>query len=381
MAHQHSSQDLLFAAVSVLLAVIGSFAALVSAMRIPSAEGRARLRWTMLAAVSLGGGAVWSMHFIGMIGYQVADRDVRYDLPLTGLSLLIAIAVSAVGLSLVARRPDSPVRLAAGGVVAGLGVAAMHYTGMAAMHVGSDISYRHGLVALSVGVAIVAALAALWIAFRVLTGLHVVLASLVMAVAVCGMHYTAMAATQVQTAAVLSPVTGADPITLAMLVCVIAFSVLAVVIFAALGGVTYSDPFAPVQERSRHRGGPRPGAGRVEGGPSHRERPGGDGRVGGGERPEQADRVGGGERSGTDERAAWAAQRSGPLEAVTSNAPRDRGHRPGPAGPAGPANRRDALKRPDAADRWDAVDRRDPPDQRGPADPVGWTGDAHHGWR
>ncbi|WP_230203034.1 MHYT domain-containing protein [Parafrankia discariae] len=328
--------------VSLLLAVIGSFAALVSAMRIPSAQGRARLRWTLLAAVSLGGGAMWSMHFIGMIGYQVDNRDVRYDLPLTGLSLLIAIAVSAVGLSLVARRPDSPLRLAAGGVVAGLGVAAMHYTGMAAMRVGSDISYRRGLVALSVGIAIAAALAALWITFRVTTGLHVALASLVMAVAVCGMHYTAMAATQVQTTAVVAPVTGADPITLAMLVCVIAFSVLAVVIFAALGGVTYSDPFSSAQERSRRRGGPRPASERVGGGPSHRQRADDAGRVGAGERLEPVGRAdvderlepvgrGGPERPGpvgrgagggwpeTGDQAAWTAQRG------------DRRHR-GPAG-------------------------------------------------
>lgn len=246
----------------MLLAVLGSFAALICSMRIPFSAGRARLTWTLLGAVSLGGGAVWSMHFIGMIGYRVDDRDLRYDLPLTGVSLLIAVGVSAVGLSLVARRPGSLVRLVAAGVVAGLGVAAMHYTGMAAMHVGSDITYERRLVVVSVLIAIGAALAALWIAFRVVTGWHVALASVVMAVAVCGMHYTAMAATQVAATATPQPTSGADPITLALLVCVLAFSVLAVVIFAALGGVTYDDAFSQVREnRHRRSAPPQPPAG------------------------------------------------------------------------------------------------------------------------
>ncbi|MCM3885947.1 MHYT domain-containing protein [Frankia sp. R82] len=243
--HQHASQDLLFVVVSVGLALIGSFAALVSAIRIPLSNGRERSRWTIAAAVSLGGGAVWSMHFIGMIGYQVSGLDLRYGLPYTGLSLLIAIGASALGLTLVARHPHSLGWLGASGLIAGLGVAAMHYTGMAAMHTGGVVTYRTPVVALSLAIAVAAATAALWIAFRVRTGRHVVVASMVMAAAVCGMHYTAMAATRVAADPALIAgndlhVDGADPIALAPIVCVIAFSVLAVVIFSAMGGVTES---------------------------------------------------------------------------------------------------------------------------------------------
>ncbi|MCK9923264.1 histidine kinase [Frankia sp. AgPm24] len=243
--HQHASQDLLFVAVSIGLALIGSFAALVSAIRIPLSAGRERVRWTGAAAVSLGGGAIWSMHFIGMIGYQVSGLDLRYGLPYTGLSLLIAVGASALGLTLVARHPHSLGWLGASGLVAGLGVAAMHYTGMAAMHTGGEVTYRVSVVALSVAIAVAAATAALWIAFRVRTGRHVVFASMVMAAAVCGMHYTAMAATRVSADPALLAgddlrIDGADPIALAPIVCVIAFSVLAVVIFTAMGGVTES---------------------------------------------------------------------------------------------------------------------------------------------
>ncbi|WP_336502563.1 MHYT domain-containing protein, partial [Candidatus Frankia alpina] len=86
---------------------MGSFAALVSAIRIPLSQGTARIRWTLAAALSLGGGAIWSMHFIGMIGYRVDGLDLRYGLPLTGVSLLIAVAVSALGLTLVASHQRS----------------------------------------------------------------------------------------------------------------------------------------------------------------------------------------------------------------------------------------------------------------------------------
>ncbi|WP_265338899.1 MHYT domain-containing protein [Parafrankia colletiae] len=299
-------------------------------MRIPFAVGRSRYLWTTLAAVSLGGGAVWSMHFIGMIGYQVADRDLRYSLPLTGLSLLIAIVVSAVGLSLVARRRESRARLTAGGVIAGLGVAAMHYTGMAAMHAGSDITYRRPIVVLSVAIAIGAALAAMWIAFRVVTGWHVAVASVVMAIAVCGMHYTAMAATRVEASATPEPVTGADPITLALLVCVLAFSVLAVVIFAALGGIAYADPFSSARVHGHPHGLPEPTA--VPARPRQRaESPDPLDRPDRPDRPDQVDQVGRSREAGRHEavrsRAVGPSRAGGRIVAA------------GPAGTARPADR------------------------------------------
>ncbi|MCK9897459.1 MHYT domain-containing protein [Frankia sp. AgB32] len=242
--------------VSIGLAVVGSFAALVSAIRIPLSEGRLRARWTIAAAVSLGGGGIWSMHFIGMIGYHVDGFELRYDLPLTVLSLVVAVVGSALGFTLVARRPRSLGWLLISGVVAGAGVAAMHYTGMAAMHVGATVSYRPKIVALSIAIAVAAAVAALWIVFRVRTVQHVALASVVMAAAVCGMHYTAMAATQVTGGSFAQRVQGADSIVLAPIVCVIAFSILAVVIFSALGGVTESSPLVKARDA---RSAPAPG--------------------------------------------------------------------------------------------------------------------------
>ncbi len=248
-AHHTADYDLLFVCVSVGLALMGSFAALVSALRIPESGAAVRRRWVASAALSLGGGAIWAMHFMGMVAYHVEGMDITYDLGLTALSLVIAVAVSGIGLMVVATNPRSVARLGFGGLIAGLGVAAMHYTGMAAMQTGSTVTYDPTLVALSVVIAVVAALAALWIAFRVRSRNHVLAASVVMAAAVCGMHYTGMAATRV---AVTSGVTqlgdGVDPITLSLAVCVLTFSILAIVIFSALGGVSETDVFTRAAE-------------------------------------------------------------------------------------------------------------------------------------
>jgi NO-binding membrane sensor protein with MHYT domain len=253
MSHVQGSDDLVFVVCSVVFALVGSFAALVSAVRIPQVVGAQRVRWTLAAGVSLGGGAIWSMHFIGMLGYHVGDRNIDYNLPVTAVSLLIAIAVSTIGLAIVGSNPRSPLRLVFAGVITGLGVAAMHYTGMAAMEVGSKVTYDRTLVAASVVIAVVAALAALWIAFHVRTIVHIVAASIVMAVAVCGMHYTAMAATEVATTTNLKVQAGTDPIALTFLVCVIAATVLIFVIFAAFSGLSGSQPaLAGVPTQASH---------------------------------------------------------------------------------------------------------------------------------
>jgi PAS domain S-box-containing protein len=145
------------------------------------------------AAVAMGGGAIWSMHFIAMIACRL-PVPVTYDVTLTLASLFVAIVVTGAGLYTVGRGVSSVGRLLAGGVFTGLGVAGMHYTGMAAMHLPASTTYRPVLVAASVLIAIVAATAALWIAFNMRGGLQRLLSSLVMGSAVCGMHYTAMAA-------------------------------------------------------------------------------------------------------------------------------------------------------------------------------------------
>lgn len=149
--------------------------------------------WLALGAASIGCG-IWTMHFIAMIGFRVKESRIHYDVGLTVLSLAVAIAVVGIGVFAVGYRGVSTATLCAAGSVTGLGVAAMHYLGMAAIQLNGYIHYDTPIVALSVVIAIVAATAALWAAVSIRGFLTSLGASLVMGVAVSGMHYTGMAA-------------------------------------------------------------------------------------------------------------------------------------------------------------------------------------------
>ncbi|MEU0075296.1 MHYT domain-containing protein [Streptomyces sp. NPDC006332] len=152
--------------------------------------------WLALGATSIGSG-IWTMHFIAMIGFRVEETRIRYDVGLTVLSLAVAIVMVGVGVFIVGRRGASRATLGVAGTVTGLGIAAMHYLGMAAMHLNGEVRYAWAVVALSVVIAIVAATASLWAAVSVRGFLTSLGASLVMGVAVSGMHYTGMAAVSV----------------------------------------------------------------------------------------------------------------------------------------------------------------------------------------
>lgn len=152
--------------------------------------------WLALGAASIGCG-IWTMHFIAMIGFQVEETRIRYDAGLTLLSLAVAVIVVGIGVFIVGYRGAGTANLALAGTVTGLGVAAMHYLGMYAMRINGAISYDVLTVSLSIVIAIVAATAALWAAVTIRGFMTSLGASLVMGVAVSGMHYTAMAAVSV----------------------------------------------------------------------------------------------------------------------------------------------------------------------------------------
>jgi NO-binding membrane sensor protein with MHYT domain len=198
--HNNIHYEPLLVVLSYLISVLGSYTALQLAIAIPQARNRlAALGWVMGAAVALGGGAIWSMHFIAM---NAADMGmpVSYDADLTLASLAMAILASGVGLYIVGRGAGSTAKLLVAGVLTGLGVALMHYTGMAAMIMPATIDYDPTLFYASLGIAVVAAAVALWLAFNLRGNLQRFGSAIVMGIAVCGMHYTGMYAVKMSPA-------------------------------------------------------------------------------------------------------------------------------------------------------------------------------------
>jgi NO-binding membrane sensor protein with MHYT domain len=185
----------MYVALSFLIAVVGSFVALNAATRIRQADGKLSLTNTVAAGVALGGVGVWAMHFIGMLALKL-DLASSYSLVETGASLLAAIVAASIALAFVAKAPDHLARLLGAGLVLGMSVVVMHYLGMYGLKFGGFIQWNYAVVGLSALIAVVAATAALWLAFNTVSMARRVLAALVMGVAVCAMHYTGMAAAE-----------------------------------------------------------------------------------------------------------------------------------------------------------------------------------------
>jgi diguanylate cyclase (GGDEF)-like protein/PAS domain S-box-containing protein len=190
----NGSYDFRLVALSVALAILSSFAALDLAGRVTSARGRARAIWLSAGAAAMGFG-IWSMHYLGMLALSM-PMAIFYHLPTVVLSLLAAIAASAVALFVVGQPKMTFSQAIAGSIVMGSGIAAMHYIGMAAMRCSAVVVYDRRIVAFSILLAVVISLVALQLAFRVRdeTGIswRKIFSALIMGSAVSSMHYSGM---------------------------------------------------------------------------------------------------------------------------------------------------------------------------------------------
>jgi NO-binding membrane sensor protein with MHYT domain len=232
------------------LSVLGSSLGLTCAVRMRAARTSGeRAWWLILAAWAIGGTAIWTMHFMAMLGFGVTGTDIRYDIPTTVASALIAIAVVGIGLFIVRRGRPSAIRIIPGGLFAGLGVAAMHYTGMAAMRMDASVTYDRVEVGASIAIAVVAATVALWLAVVVHSGKAIIGSAFVMGIAVNGMHFTGMYAMSVELTPGVRVIAGATafsllvPIILAVIVVVIGliYAVLAAPTDEDRAGLAYLD--------------------------------------------------------------------------------------------------------------------------------------------
>lgn len=189
-----------------LMACLGGALGLRCTTRSVRNGGRYRPVWLALGSAAIGSG-IWTMHFIAMMGFTVAEAPIGYDRAVTFASLAVAVVMVGVGIFIVGYRGATTMALVTGGTLTGLGIASMHYLGMAGMRLRGTIGYDTPTVALSVVIAVVAATAALWAAVSVHRFSASLLASLVMGIAVSGMHYVGMAAVSVH----LHPATGGGP--------------------------------------------------------------------------------------------------------------------------------------------------------------------------
>ncbi|MFB7556513.1 MHYT domain-containing protein [Streptomyces brevispora] len=194
-----------------LMACLGAALGLRCTTRSLRTKRSFKAGWLALGATSIGSG-IWTMHFIAMMGFSVEEAPIGYDKPVTFASLAVAIVMVGVGIFLVGYRGATPMALVTGGTLTGLGVATMHYLGMAGMRLDGQFEYDTITVTLSVVIAVVASTAALWAAVSIHGFLPSLGAAVVMGVAVSGMHYTGMAALRVHLhPATLTGTTGVAP--------------------------------------------------------------------------------------------------------------------------------------------------------------------------
>jgi diguanylate cyclase (GGDEF)-like protein/PAS domain S-box-containing protein len=191
----NGSYDLWLVSLSVGLAMASSYAALELAGRVTAAShGRVQAIWLSAGAMAMGLG-IWAMHYIGMLALSM-PMPVFYYIPTVMLSLVAAVAASAVALFVVSRPTMGSWQEFTGSIVMGSGIAAMHYIGMSAMRCSAVIIYDRRIVALSIVLAVAISLVALRFTFGLRneqrTSYRKILSALIMGSAIPLMHYTGM---------------------------------------------------------------------------------------------------------------------------------------------------------------------------------------------
>lgn len=235
------SYDLPLVLVSYVIAVLAASVALnLSSVITATAKSLTRYAWIGAGSVAMGIG-VWAMHFIGMLAY-ILPMSVVYEPITTLISMLPAIFASAVMLDVISRPRLGKARLITGGILMGGGIGAMHYTGMAAMRMDASMLYDPVLFVMSLVVAVVLAMLALYIKFlseqnnsQHLTWVKF-LSPMAMGMAIAGMHYTAMFAVYYFPNGGNVIITGLDPLWLASLIGVATFLILSLALLATFAG-------------------------------------------------------------------------------------------------------------------------------------------------
>lgn len=199
----HGSYDYWLVALSLLVALVTSYAALDLAARVTAKHGFHRAMWLLGGAFAMGSG-IWCMHYTGMLAFRL-PIPVYYHVPTVVVSLLAAIVASGIALYVVSRQNMTPTQLVAGSILMGSAIATMHYTGMAAMRMAGMHSYDRNLRILSIFVAVMVSYAGLLIIYHSggdkQSWKPKTAAAFSLGIAIPAAHYTGMAAVRFVTVA------------------------------------------------------------------------------------------------------------------------------------------------------------------------------------
>jgi NO-binding membrane sensor protein with MHYT domain len=242
-----ASYDWRLILLSYVIAVLASYTALDLAGRVTASRGQARRYWLLGGAFAMGAG-IWSMHFTGMLAFSLPIA-LTYDVPIVLLSLVVAMIASGFALFVASREVLSLERLLLSGLPMGLGIAVMHYSGMAALRMPAMIDYDPPIFGLSILIAVVASSAALWLAFqlrservapRVWLALKVG-SALVMGLAITGMHYTGMLAAHFTPIAGATTEAGIDALALGAAIGIATVVILGLALISSLVDQRFSE--------------------------------------------------------------------------------------------------------------------------------------------
>jgi NO-binding membrane sensor protein with MHYT domain len=193
--------------------------------------------------VAIGGGGIWLMHMMAMLGFEVEGSPMRFNPWVILGSLALAIVVVAGGIFLVGYGRRTTARLLLGGFLTGLGVSGQHLTGMAAVHINGSFGFDPRFLIASIVISVVASTTALWFTLAARRGLHFIGAAAVLAVAVTGMHYTAMMALRIQMDDMPHQIPGVQPTIFVLPILLMSIAALVCLLFAALN-IMGEDEFA-----------------------------------------------------------------------------------------------------------------------------------------
>ncbi|GAA4183600.1 bifunctional diguanylate cyclase/phosphodiesterase [Shinella granuli] len=217
--------DLRLVLLAALICFLSCYVAVTLVQRAQAAGGMARALWLGAAGASSGFG-IWATHFIAILAYD-PGVVMGFDMELTLVSLGVAIVVTTIGVAVATYLAGRSAAIA-GGLLLGAGITSMHYIGMAALDVPGSLDWDLAYVVASVVCAgLFGALALVFCMRPQARGRDRALATVLMALGVVSLHFTAMTAVTVTPGLVpVSDDTMLSTGLMAPLIAVVAFSLL-----------------------------------------------------------------------------------------------------------------------------------------------------------